>query len=57
MEELKKLQAESGVRLWAGAFTKDEETIDVAVQMGAELITCDNPDEVLAILRKKNLHD
>ena len=33
-----------------------KKNIDVAVEMGAELITCDNPDEVLEILRKKNLH-
>ena len=57
MEEVKTLQAESGVRLWAGSYAKNEEAIDVSVQMGAELITCDNPDEVLEILRKKNLHD
>ncbi len=44
------------VRLWAGSYAKDEEAIDLAVKMGAELITCDNPDEVLAILRKKGLH-
>lgn len=54
--DLKKLQKESGIRLWAGAYTKDEETIDIAVKMGAELITCDNPDEVLEILKRKNLH-
>ena len=45
------------MRLWAGSYAKDEEAIDAAIQFGAELITCDNPDEVLDILRKKNLHD
>ena len=50
------LHNETGVRLWAGSSFKDDATIDMAVKMGAELITCDNPDEVLAILRKKSLH-
>jgi len=56
IEECKQFQQETGVRLWAGSYANNDEAIDLAVQMGAELITCDNPDEVLAILRKKNLH-
>ena len=56
MDEVKQLHKDTGVRLWAGTYAKDEDTIDIAVEMGAELITCDNPDEVLEILRKKNLH-
>ncbi len=56
VEDVKQLQKETGVRLWAGTYAKDEKTVDIAVQMGAELITCDNPDEVLEILRSKNLH-
>lgn len=56
IDDAKKLQKETGIRLWAGTYAKDEESIDVAIAMGAELITCDNPDEVLGILRKKNLH-
>ena len=56
VDDARKLQQDTGIRLWAGTYAKDEETIDLAIQMGAELITCDNPDEVLAILRKKNLH-
>ena len=55
-QNARQLQEETGIRLWAGTYAKDEETIDLAVQMGAELITCDNPDEVLEILRKKSLH-
>ena len=55
-QNARQLQEETGIRLWAGTYAKDAETIDLAVQMGAELITCDNPDEVLEILRKKNLH-
>ncbi len=45
-----------GVRIWAGTYAKDEESIDRAVSFGSELITCNNPDEVLAILRAKGLH-
>lgn len=54
--QARQLREETGIRLWAGTYAKDEETIAVAIEMGAELITCDNPDEVLEILRKKNLH-
>lgn len=56
VEDAIRFREETGVRLWAGAYAKDEETIDLAIQMGAELITCNNPDEVLEILRKKNKH-
>ncbi len=55
-EEAKNLQKETGIRLWAGAYVKDEETLPLALNMGAELITCDNPDEILTLLRKKGLH-
>lgn len=47
---------DTGVRVWAGSYAKDEAGVDLAVELGAELITCDNPDEILAILRKKGLH-
>lgn len=56
VERVHQLHKQSGVRIWAGAYAKDEATIDLAVEMGSELITCDNPDEVLAILRQKGLH-
>lgn len=56
IEELKKLEAETKVRLWAGTYAKDEKSVKNAIEMGAELITCDNPDEVLDILRKMGLH-
>ena len=54
--DAKALQEETGIRLWAGTYAKDEKTIELAIRMGAELITCDNPDEVLDILRRKGLH-
>ena len=50
------LDRDTGVRIWAGTYAKDEASVDLAVRMGAELITCNNPDEVLNILRKKKLH-
>ena len=56
VEELLKLQKDYGARIWAPSSVRDEKTIDFAVSYGAELITCDNPDEVLRILRKKGLH-
>ena len=56
IEDVRTLHRRSGVRIWAGAYAKDEPSIDLAVNMGAELITCNNPDEVLSILRKKKLH-
>lgn len=56
IDEVRKLRSETGIRLWAGSYAKYERTIELAVQTGAELITCDNPDEVLAILKRKGLH-
>ena len=56
IDEVHSLHRRTGVRIWAGAYAKDEPSIDLAVNMGAELITCNNPDEVLSILRKKKLH-
>lgn len=45
-----------GIQTWAGACVKDEATVDYAIQCGAELITCNNPDVVLALLKAKNHH-
>jgi hypothetical protein len=56
LDDVKWLREDRGVHIWAGTYARDEESIDLAVQMGVELITCNNPDEVLAILRKKGLH-
>ena len=41
---------------WVGASVRDEEKIDKAIECGACLITCNNVDEVLDILRKKGYH-
>lgn len=45
-----------GVQPWAGASVKDAETVDQAIQDGAELITCNNPDEILRLLRERGRH-
>lgn len=45
-----------GVQPWAGASVKDEETVDLAIKNGAELITCNNPDVILELLRAKGKH-
>lgn len=44
------------VQPWVGASVRDEEKIDKAIECGAVLITCNNADEVLEILRKKGYH-
>ncbi|MBQ8344399.1 MAG: hypothetical protein IJY41_04355 [Clostridia bacterium] len=45
-----------GVQPWAGAGIKDEASVDMAIENGAYLITCNNPDLVLDLLRKKGYH-
>ena len=56
VEEVRRLHKESGVRIWAGAYVKDEQGVDLAAAIGAELITCNNPDVILSVLRQKGLH-
>ncbi|MBQ7096173.1 MAG: hypothetical protein IJN80_06990 [Clostridia bacterium] len=48
--------ASLGVEPWAGAAVKDEATVDMAIDRGATLITCNNPDVILDLLRKKGKH-
>ena len=48
--------ASFGVEPWAGACVRDERGVDLAVENGATLITCDNPYVVLDLLRKKGYH-
>ena len=40
------LHRRTGMRIRAGAYAKDEPSIGLAANMGAELITCNNPDKV-----------
>ncbi|MBQ3079474.1 MAG: hypothetical protein IJC48_05665 [Clostridia bacterium] len=46
-----------GVRPWAGAAVKDEQGVDEAIRQKAELITCNNPDVILSLLKKKGKHE
>lgn len=55
-DEVERFKRETGLRAWGPASIKDEATVDKAVEMGIELITCNNPDRVLEILRAKGLH-
>ena len=46
-----------GVQPWVGAGVNNEEKLDRAIANGACAITCNNADEILALLRKKGLHE
>ena len=48
--------ASYGVEPWAGAGVRDEAGVDAAIACGATLITCNNPDVILELLRKKGYH-
>lgn len=48
--------AARGVQPWAGAGVKTEELVLEAIEKGAYLITCNNPDEILHWLRKHGCH-
>lgn len=45
-----------GVQPWGGAGIKDAETLDKAIKNGVCAITCNNPDEIIALLRERGLH-
>lgn len=45
-----------GVQIWGGAWATDEAGVDEAIRKGVYLITANNPDEVLALLRAKGYH-
>ena len=45
------------IQTWAPASIKDEAGVDDVIRCGAELITCNNPDEILRILRQKGYHN
>jgi hypothetical protein len=50
------LMAKKGVEPWAGACVADETGVDLAIRNGATLITCNNPDVILKLLREKGYH-
>lgn len=49
--------AVKGIQPWAGAGVKDSAGVDLAIERGAVLITCNNPDEILKLLRERNRHN
>lgn len=44
------------VEPWAGASVKDRESLELAISNGVTLITCNNPDLILELLREKGYH-
>ena len=46
-----------GVQPWVGASVRNAETVEAVIKQGAYLITCNNPDEILALLRERGYHD
>ena len=55
-EDFERMEA-LGPQPWAGAGVKDELGVDLAIERGATLITCNNGDVILELLRKKGYHD
>jgi len=49
--------AARGVEPWAGAGIKTEADVDLMLECGATLVTCNNPDEILKWLRQKGRHE
>jgi len=47
---------ELGPEPWAPAGVKTAEHVDEVIACGATLITCNNPDEILAFLRERGKH-
>lgn len=47
---------ERGVQIWGGAWATTEAGVDEAIRKGVYLITANNPDEVLALLKAKGYH-
>lgn len=45
-----------GVEPWVGAGVNNEEKLDRAIANGACTVTCNNVDEILALLKAKGLH-
>ena len=45
-----------GVLPWAGAGVKDDRGVDMAIDHRAQLITCNNPDVILKLLRDRGFH-
>ena len=50
------IMQKKGVGTWAGAGVKNAEGVDMAIERGATLITCNNPDEILKLLKERGKH-
>ncbi len=50
------IMEKKGPQPWAGACVADEAGVDLAIENGATLITCNNPDVILDLLRQKGYH-
>ena len=48
--------ASLGVEPWAGACVSDAKGVDAAINSGMTLITCNNPDVILNLLRERGYH-
>ena len=55
-EKVNRFHNDTGIRIWGPSSMNNEKRIDYGISLGVELITCNNPDEVLEILRNKGLH-
>ena len=55
-EEFDAMKEKYGIQTWAGAGVKNAEGVDTAIACGAELITCNNPDVILELLRERKHH-
>ena len=55
-EEFDLMKSKYGISTWAGAGVKDRESVERAIECGAELITCNNPDVILKLLRERGYH-
>lgn len=55
--EIDALKEKYSIRVWGPAGIKDEKGVDCAIQNGIELITCNNADVILDLLRKKGFHE
>lgn len=55
-EAFEELKTKYGIQTWACAGVPDSAMVDIAIERGSQLITCNNPDEVLRLLREKGYH-
>lgn len=55
-KEFDDMKSKYDIQTWAGAGVCDERTVDIAIDRGSELITCNNPDLILKLLREKGYH-